>query len=239
MNQRLTEQRFAADIVSDLEYGRALDGKSLGIGIFPSLREEKNCGYDVKFDTPFFALFIQFKLSEARGERGEHWHLYNGKYYRFDIRENKKSHQHNILFKLSRESEKNIVFYCAPAFDTDMEYFAYKLSNEIFKHSAFIDFRYLSEICDGEKHCITFTEEPRKAHFNSVSNEIPVSFGFTECMEGKPAYENFEQFAETMKKVLNKTNINDNDILMKELGEFLQKNDIQLAFIQAVSKSDS
>lgn len=128
----------------------------------PSQREEKNCGYDAKLKNKYRTLFIQFKKSSYRKtSRSKHWSDHGKPFYQFNITKDSVSHQHNNLVRLAR-NPKFKVFYCAPGFTTNREYYTYFNNNELIKKSIFVDCEKLTTIRGRDRHTISFDIEPIK-----------------------------------------------------------------------------
>ncbi len=144
--------------------------------LFPSLRKEKELGYDVKFVTNGRPLYLQFKLANyMKGTQSTYKAQYGGQsYFQIALYKQCYSNQHNILRSLSITTNEPEVYYVAPAFYRLMHFNNAFQGNEIISRSVFIPVANLPGILSGDntEHHITYTNTlPFVNNFGWHSNE--------------------------------------------------------------------
>jgi hypothetical protein len=139
--------------------------------IFPSLVNEKNLGWDVKFRFRGVSLFLQFKRSDyLKKNNAREWNNFNQPYYRFSVYSFKESPQHNCLVDLA--ARKPHVYYCAPLFHMDADFNKFYLRRRVLGESVWISTRGLPRIQGRQHHRISYT--PTHGIFQSEKIAIPI-----------------------------------------------------------------
>jgi hypothetical protein len=170
MRPSFSELQYSYSVTKEIE-DRILP-ISLGVPYFPSLREEYRKGYDILFNTTVAPIYLQYKVAEfMQTRKANHWHIFNDKYYKFDIYHPSKSPQHNLLKELSKTNDH--VYYCSSAIFKYDDFTRYHLSKQIYRNSVFINFNQLPIITD--KHTIIFNKSRTKGYFCSEPKEILLS----------------------------------------------------------------
>lgn len=142
----------------------------------PSLRAEKELGYDVAFrlrNGRFTrSLFLQHKVSSyAESRRWNNWQFYDcyhGPYFRFQI----DTAQQNTLFD-SFDPTFGDVFYCAPRFHLVVELDAHYRAETIMAHSVWVTPKKIGRIVDDVQHNVTYDITATSAHFHSDAIPVP------------------------------------------------------------------
>ena len=148
---------------SEFSYGFAFTdafvkrrGRLTTAPVFPSLRDERSKGWDVRLDTPGIPFFLQFKLSDRLTRPyATYWRVHKGPYFRVDITPLSRSPQHNLLKDLNDRGEDN-VYYVAPFFYKMSQFNDAYVSNEIYERSLLIPVNRLPRLNDDEAHHLTF-----------------------------------------------------------------------------------
>jgi hypothetical protein len=169
-------------MLSEFSYGYALteqltrsgSGTLIAAPVFPSLFAEgqPDAGYDVQIPFPVAPLFLQFKLSHRmQGGNAAEYNLFNGPYYRMQIRPSRFSNQHAALLNLEQRGEN--VFYAAPCFHTMPELTVAYLARMVVQRSAFFPPSIIGPLPDQYDHYVAFSgtaayfcSEPRKLSYN-------------------------------------------------------------------------
>ena len=152
--------------ISEFSYGYAVtedivrsQGPLKTAPSFPSLRSESTLGYDVKLELPGFPLFLQFKLSDCmvrdtveEAQEG----LFTIPFFRMHIRSAKRSRQHKLLLDL--ESTSKAVYYVAPAFYREQEFYLAYTSRSILTKSVMISPAAIGPLPDDGDHHISFKD---------------------------------------------------------------------------------
>ena len=153
---------------SEFSYGYALtealvDGRQhLVRPIFPTQRQERGGGYDLRLDRIGYVgypLFLQFKLCDGMTRRTAREIAYSRlplhcPYLRMPLMPLRKSPQHNLLVKL--ESTGEAVFYSAPRFFRDIEFADAYRHRSILSRSAFIRPSTIGLLTDPDYHYVAF-----------------------------------------------------------------------------------
>ncbi|MGA8222432.1 MAG: hypothetical protein WB780_12320 [Candidatus Acidiferrales bacterium] len=123
--------------------------------VFPTLREEAELGWDMRFPIVGASMFVQFKVADVltRASAAE-WNFYNASYYRFPMHRLSKSDQHNRLRSLA--TEQPLVFYVAPRFSRLHEFNQWYVSDSVIQESAWIPLLSLPTISDDQQHHISY-----------------------------------------------------------------------------------
>ena len=128
------------------------------VATLPNTRQEAKSGADLEMfpGTLGGTMFFQFKTSDRlTGRNAKEWKDYKSSYYRFDIRPDRLSRQHNALKKLTKKYRG--VYYAAPAFHAHDDFVAYQLAGTVKDNSNWTPVSVLPKQKVGEKHRITFT----------------------------------------------------------------------------------
>jgi hypothetical protein len=161
---------FSFGFALSFEIANAFRPWFLGVPTFPSLVEERERGYDVKFPLVGTPVFLQFKLSEfMKSRRAKYWPNHGSPFYRMAIYKRRASNQHNRLKELSNFEPE--VYYAAPAFHKEDRFQRLFASNEIISATAFIPVRGLPPITDNLQHYVTFCDSGLPPLFQWHSNE--------------------------------------------------------------------
>ncbi len=149
--------------ISEFSYGFAITAELRDLfwprivepPIFPTLRDEAQLGWDVRFPLVGRPLFLQFKVAEAltRASAAE-WGYYNALYYRFPLHRISRSNQHNRLRNLALIEP--FVFYVAPRFYRLEEFTERYTHIAVTQESAWIPLSRLPSINDDLQHFITY-----------------------------------------------------------------------------------
>lgn len=140
----------------------------------PTQADENDCGYDARINNRYRTLFIQFKRSEYKQRKNaKNWRFYGKPFYQFNLMPITKSPQHNILVDMANKNPKFGVYYCAPGFTTNREFYINFNKNEIIKNSIFVEVGRLGKIMDNDNHAVTFLMNPLKqAEMHSEPKKI-------------------------------------------------------------------
>ena len=213
-----SEIQFSYSVIREIE-DRLVFG-NVGIPFIPSTRDEGSLGYDVRFDGPVSAYFLQFKIPEYLHKRSANeWDLFNKSYFRFSLYPDNISKQHNLLVNLAEEP-RNSVYYCAPGFVKSSEYEMLHRSRSVSAHSAFISVKGLDRIKDGEKHVIVYRITPLKCYMMSEPAEINSVQGWGSLLEHSLRFDYFynsiEHFAEETWRLLREVSPKEDLVLLGE-----------------------
>jgi len=145
----------------------------------PTPRQEKNLGYDVRYDFEkgFKAksLMLQFKVSHFVKDwsiKNDYiYNCYNGAYFRFSIRPRHLSKQHKIMLELSRKGES--IFYCAPLFYRWPELVNFFRRQIVIDNSRFFDPIDIGVLPDDKQHHISYDPLGQFGFFHS-KNKKPI-----------------------------------------------------------------
>lgn len=161
MKAGFSEFQFAYGCTRELEDRTFWFGR-LGAPLIPSLVQEELFASDVIFwRGPLKPIFIQYKLSEKLAHRtAKERHLFGGSaYFRFKPYPQSISNQHNKLVDLGRKTPN--VFYCAPAFITETEYFSFHNTKAVITNSVFVPCGQLPHNSGRNQHSVVFNISPR------------------------------------------------------------------------------
>ena len=150
---------------SEFSYGYALtealvDGKQhLVWPTFPTQRQERRVGYDVRLERSGYPIFLQFKLCHGMKLRTvrEHAHFRLPlvlPFLRMPLMPHNRSPQHARLLALEDRGEA--VFYAAPRFFHDDDFAAYYGHRAILSRSAFIRPSAIGPLSDHQDHHVAF-----------------------------------------------------------------------------------
>lgn len=145
--------------------------ETLTIPCIPTLREEKNVGWDLKITIDPStdiegSIFFQFKRP-----------VYIKKQNKYKIEVNTKHHQFNALKTLKINKPANLVYYATPNFHAQKDYEEYFNRKEIEKHS--ILFPIENFPADGEhKHLYYLYENEDKRYGELHSQKVEI-----ECLD--------------------------------------------------------
>lgn len=188
MHPKFSETSYGFAVTREIE--KHLTNKNNSILLqapsFPTLRQERKLGYDVKIDIPQASgpVILQFKLGEHISQahkKSPTWPHAREAHYRIDFPSN--HHQLQLLQSLENNLKQNkkpaIIKYLAPAF-TELGVFSNHYQNEtIIKHSYSCN---PSDIpSDGNKHHLVFVPgntaplTPSRLFTLSEPHEIAIS----------------------------------------------------------------
>ncbi len=179
--------------ISEFSYGYAVTSELqtthfgfTAVPVFPSLIQEgqPGGGYDVMLSTPFFLLFIQFKLSDymkSRRASEAQSSLLDCPFYRMHLRPSRHSLQHQMLLDLNNSG--NIVYYAAPAFHQPNEFNDFFLNRQVVMNSAWFPPSLIGPLPDAQDHCVSFRLNER-AFFCSDAVELQKEFNFETFVSG-------------------------------------------------------
>lgn len=155
------ESTFGTQLTAQIQNWLILQGDFKTAAIQPTLAEEADYGYDVKFPAKWGILYLQYKMPQfLRGNNASEYRYYNGSYFRFPVKTDRTQNgkiQHNVLCDL--ESRGQEVFYAAPCFLTGDELTAYVLSDEMCENSVFPRPSQLGLVAEKSLHRYAYTGE--------------------------------------------------------------------------------
>lgn len=161
MRAEFSEFQFAHSVTREIEDRLVFTNLNPGLPYIPNQRQEAAGGYDVAFEGPVYAVFLQYKLPEKlKRNTAKEWKEMGRPYFRIDIYPAERSAQHNGLCNLARKNEKNKVYYCAPAFIEADKFSGYCQMRCVAHNSVFIDCRSLPYITGKETHNICYCVNP-------------------------------------------------------------------------------
>lgn len=169
----------------------------MGNTFFPTQRQEKSLGYDVKIESTVKTIFFQFKVPEKKTtSNGKYWPSFEGPYYEFKIWPKDITPQHNKLVELANLDPHNNVFYCSPCFHTFKEFKENYCQRTIAKNSIYVPCKNLPQIYENDKHNICYTLKPKRK-FEMHSDVFDVdAFDIDEFIvdiENTPTYKNLHE----------------------------------------------
>ncbi len=143
--------------------------------IFPTQRQERRGGYDLRLDQPGRPIFLQFKLCHGMTRRSARECFYHGlplaiPFLRMPLMPSRLSPHHGLLVEL--ESRGESVLYAAPRFFRDEHFAAYYGNRVILSHSAFIPPSAIGALPDDADHHVSFSPDARHGWF--LSEPIPL-----------------------------------------------------------------
>ncbi|MFC5265876.1 hypothetical protein ACFPJ1_27500 [Kribbella qitaiheensis] len=125
----------------------------------PSLREEKDLGWDARIATVDYALFMQFKVAEYISRRNPSSPTWGGvgvPHYRVTI--DTDGHQHEALLRLEKKlteaGEFGDVYYVAPIFHLREDFDQVYITEEVLDRSVIVSPSEFGE-ADGVHHYVT------------------------------------------------------------------------------------
>ncbi len=166
---------------SEFSYGFALtealvDGRQhLVRPTFPTQREERRAGYDVRLDYPGYPLLLQFKLCHGMRRRSAREHKdyrlpLDLPFLRMPLMPARLSPQHAVL--LAQERRGHAVFYAAPRFYRDHDFATHYRNRAIPSHSAFIRPNTIGTLPSHLDHHVAF--DCNASHGWVLSEPLPV-----------------------------------------------------------------
>ena len=162
---------------SEFSYGFALTEALVGgrqhlvRPTFPTQRQERREGYDVRLDYPGYPLLLQFKLCHGMKRRSAREYKDFGlplavPFLRMPLMPDRLSPQHAVL--LEQEHCGHAVFYAAPRFFRDHEFATHYRNQAIPSNSAFISPRAIGTLPSHLDHHVAFD---RRAHHGWLLSE--------------------------------------------------------------------
>lgn len=138
--------------------------------IFPTQRQERRDGYDLRLDCPGRPIFLQFKLCHGMTRRSAREFAYHDlplafPFLRMPLMPSRLSPQHGLLLEL--ESRGEVVLYAAPRFFRDEDFAAHYGNQVILSHSAFIRPTVIGPLPDDSDHHVSFDPDARHGWFLS------------------------------------------------------------------------
>ena len=137
---------------------------------FPTQRQERHDGYDLRFDRPGGPIFLQFKLCHGMTRRTAREYAdfglpLNFPFLRMPLMASRFSPQHSLLLDLENCGEA--VFYAAPRFFHDNHFAEYYGDRVILPNSAFIRPSAIGNLPDDGDHHVSFDCHARHGWFLS------------------------------------------------------------------------
>lgn len=137
---------------------------------FPTQRQERHDGYDLRFDRPGGPIFLQFKLCHGMTRRTAREYAdfglpLNFPFLRMPLMASRLSPQHSLLLDLENRGEA--VFYTAPRFFHDDDFANYYGNRVILSNSAFILPSTIGDLPDDGDHHVSFDCHARHGWFLS------------------------------------------------------------------------
>ena len=158
---------------------------------FPTQRQERHNGYDLRLDRPGSPIFLQFKLCHGMKRRtaSEYAHFglpLNFPFLRMPLMASRLSPQHSRLLDL--ESRGEAVFYAAPRFFHDNDFADYYGDRVILSNSAFIQPSAIGDLPDDGDHHVSINCQARQGWLLSEPTALkPILIGndFQEDMHNR------------------------------------------------------
>lgn len=230
MKCEFSETQFVFGIMKELADRWWTTGRGWKAPNFPTQRQEKELGYDVKIKGAVRTLFFQFKVPEKKiTSKGKYWTIFGGSYYEFQIWPDDTTHQHNELVTLANSDPRDKVYYCSPGFHTNDEFEENYSQKTISKKSIYVPCKTLPKISGNAKHSISYTIEPvRKYKMHSDEFSIE-AFDIEELEADIENADSYENVHECLIHIAEKFSIDirnvDNDIKMyDEIANYLVMN---------------
>lgn len=136
----------------------------LALPLVPDLSDEADGGFDLKLDTRWALIYLQFKVpvwvhGPSGGQRG----AWGRPYYRFAVKTDTTSNgqqQHNTLVDLAnqRGPGAGFVYYCAPAFRANTDLMNHRTCGDVLENSVFPSPLALGKVPAGSAHCYTYVD---------------------------------------------------------------------------------
>lgn len=152
------QYEFAVNFELTTAFGAMLVG---GAPTIPTTNQEAKKGYDALFNLGTGYLYhLQYKRSTYASRRTpknpRQWAFHGGTYYRFALLEDSKGicRQHLKLEEL-RRSELG-VYYCAPSFHLESDFWAHASASSVFSESVLIDIAGVPLPTPAAPHAISF-----------------------------------------------------------------------------------
>ncbi len=153
---RPTFSEFTFGFGISREILKLLEKNTIRAPVFPSLLEEADLGYDVKFSFIGSSLFLQFKTSDyLEKPNAKYWNEFKGPHFRFRLYRLDRSSQHNRLVLLA-EKEPH-VYYCAPLFNSEADFSTFFLKEELSDKSVAVPLGKLGVLTDTRQHHFVYT----------------------------------------------------------------------------------
>lgn len=163
MKCEFSETQFVFGIMNELINKCWQTKKGWKFPYFPTHRQEKQLGYDVKITGPVRNVFFQFKVPDKKTTRNaKYWNEFSNPYYEFKIWPDNVTHQHNELVSLANSDQHNKVYYCSPGFHTFIEFEGNYRRGEIARNSIFVPCKNLPTISGNDKHSISYILESER-----------------------------------------------------------------------------
>ncbi len=132
-----------------------------GLATIPTTNEEAKKGYDAVYNLGSGYLYhLQYKVasfaSRRTGKNPAQWASHGGSYYRFPLLADSSGtcRQHLKLEHL--RSRERAVYYCAPAFHRDEDFWSHAATSSVFDNSVLIDVAEVSLPSPNAPHAISF-----------------------------------------------------------------------------------
>lgn len=143
---------------------------------FPTQRQERSDGYDLRLDRPGRPIFLQFKLCHGMTRRSAREYRYHDlplafPFLRMPLMPSRLSPQHGRLLELETRGE--VVLYAAPRFFRDEDFAAYYGNRVILSHTAFIRPSAIGALPDDADHHVSF--DPDASHGWFLSEPTPLA----------------------------------------------------------------
>lgn len=230
MKCEFSETQFVFGIMTELANRCWTTKKGWKAPNFPTQRQEKNLGYDVKIKGAVRNLFFQFKVPEKKTtSKGKYWKKFGGPYYEFQIWPDDTTHQHNDLVTLANSDPHNKVYYCSPGFHTFKEFEENYSHKTIASKSIYVPCNALPKISGNEKHNISYalgTQRIYKMHSEEFSIEAFDIEGLAADIEKADSYENVHECLIHIAEMfsIDVRNINDDIKMYDEIANYLVMN---------------
>ncbi len=167
MKAEFSEFSYGFVVTSELD--ESLGDGLIAAPVFPSLRQERDVGWDVNLRLVGISVFLQFKLADLLTRRtATEWRYYRAPYYRFQIHRAFRSRQHNLLKRIAETNRH--VYYVAPRFTRVPEFDLYYRRRRVVVESAWVPVKKLPWVRDTFPHSITF-RKGSDLRFNSPEPE--------------------------------------------------------------------
>lgn len=183
MKSEFNEFTYAYAVTEDVI--RHLTTALTAAPFIPTLFNEGQAGggYDIKLSLPGYAVFYQYKISDALGKRGKLWKDFERDYFRFKIWKTTKSDQQDLMMTLENAGEQ--VSYVAPAFATNTDLNFHYTGQTTAAYSIFVKPSAIGALPDNKDHywafdgqgrqffCSTPIEKTAKTDLSSWLSELP------------------------------------------------------------------
>lgn len=167
MKAEFSEFSYGFAVTSELD--ERLRDDLIAAPVFPSLRQERDLGWDVNLRMAGISIFLQFKLADLLTRRtAAQWRYYGAPYYRFQLHRALRSRQHNLLKRLAQTNRN--VYYVAPRFTRVPEFDLCYRQSRVIQESACAPLAKLPWVSDSDQHCVTY-RTGRDVRFSSPESE--------------------------------------------------------------------